>query len=475
MFIRACKAFVGLLLAGLVVTETAHAQSTDKSLNNGFTESPMCPIKASHWTKPFSHTPARLLTNRARTLGVENMMVLNWYYAGGQAIYDTGDLQKGVFRNCFTSGVETCGIKKNNKVAKLLLTGYLAPKDRQKLLKFFASPPTDEAIAAASKELGRCFGDHPAQPSMEELGFVQIDLTPDLCEQVLDNVDQVRFGAFYNYYEPKQSCGPGTWLPKETAVRLTGLKKKDPEPELTVAQRIKGLNGCQIAYGLIMNGINNSAVSKIPDSGISWALKYETARINNDDCPLMPEALSKWVQAQPLEKFERAEDPFEAYKKRMPIGGNLERWTSYVTTVMAHFETPWNTQQTVPPAQCASFISWLQDKGRFSASEKREDWAFLMDASKEIATQTGSNAGRAVCAKAPVVMISEFYRESKERAQKSAIQAIEDQRRRDAELRQKADYDAAWRELIRWKPSYRPSTELRCYRRDDTSEICFTN
>lgn len=475
MLKRALVAVAGLCLAGLSFSAISHAQTTPKTLNNGFTESPMCPIKASHWIQPFSHTPARIRSNRARTLGAENAMVLNWYYSGGQAIYNAEDLQRSVFRGCFTSGKETCGLKKNNKVAKLLLWGYLDPKDRKKLFKFFDSTPSDEAIAAASQELGRCFGDHPAQPSMEELGFVQIDLTPELCEQVPDNISQTKFGAFYNYYEPTQSCGPGTWLPKETAAKMEELKNKEPEPELTVAQRIEGLNGCQIAYGLIMSGINNSSVSRIPDSGISWALKYETARINNDDCPLMPEALSEWVQAQPLEKFERAADPFEAYIKRMPIGGNLERWTRYVTTVMAHYETPWNTQQTVPAEQCPGFVSWLKGKTRFVASEKREDWAFLMNTTKEIATQTGSNAALAVCAKAPVVMISDFYRESKERAEKDAILAIEYQRRHEAEMRQKAEYDAKWRELMRWKPSYRPRIEPRCYRRDDTSEICFFN
>lgn len=468
-------------MVALVFSGTASAQfgprripASENTLKNGFVETPECPLHYEDWyiNEDGSVPMPRYIT--AYGQGKTSYAILTWYYGGALATLQNEDARVHLY-NCIKAG--ECGLDKNRKIAKLFEKKWpLSKKNWDTLYNYFEQTPPDAAIREATLGIGRCFGDHPAQPTMEEAGFTQVDLTPETCQMVMTqtrNKTGSRFEAFEAYYNPNTSCGPGIWIPTKMAEALGPMIEREREKQLAearyaarpVEQRIAGLNGCQIAYGLIMGGLNNSSVSRVPDEGISWAFKYEKARINDDACPLIPASLSTWIQAQPLETFEPAADPFEFYRNNMPPKTAYDRWPDYVRTVMKHYETPTNPHKAVPANACSAFGTWL-DKEKFNnSSEQRPDWRFLFDARKY-----SGDPQRSICVQAPVSMILKFQRDEQIAAQQRIIE--EAQWRQEEAARNAAQM--RFNELLRWKPSYQPpAAEPRCYRRDDTSEICF--
>ena len=473
-----------LLVSSVLWSNTSLAfTGTAETINNGFVESPECPIRYEHWLVsewrpiPFLNLP-KLYGNDARSHAI-----LTWFYGGAAAVYERGYARETLSK-CLENG--SCGLEKNRKIAKILKKdrGDWSDRDLRRFNDYFSQSPPDEAIAEGTVGLGRCFGDHPAQKSMEEAGFMRYDFTPESCEIAQKNAYTLTFSQFAIYsqfFNPKTDCIKGAYVPTPIVAKLDELLAKQREEERwaariaayrakrPVAERIKGLNGCQIAYGLIHHGINNPDVSRIPDAGVRWALAYEQARIKDEACPLIPKALSNWVQAQSLKTFEPAQDPFIYYRNNMPRGNsNLDHWSNYVRTVMHHYERPDNPHNAVPAEHCSAFATWLNGKKHSQKTDARYDWQFLFD----VLANSSGRTGLSVCAQAPASMIYQFFSDQRLAQQQRAAA----QRRFEAEQKRKQAADAAFQSLLRWKPSYNPpASEPRCYRRDDITEICFQN
>ena len=475
-------------LAVMAVTGTARAQF---GIDNGaieyamsenvFVETPECAIRVQDWIAPRGSGTAFL---RDKSYGQEALSkaAMGWYYAGPDSLWRDHDSRRKL-GECMERG--DCGLKKNKRLARQIWKDnpdQWSRKEVDRFYDYFGKEPPAALINLATDGIGRCFGDHPAQKSMAEAGFVQADLSAEECQFIEDNENRFfagRFTAFFNFYNAEKLCGPGTWVPLPVAENLAELMGKDAEKERleqeaaerwanrSVEVRTRGLNGCQIAYGLIMGGLNNSAVERVPDDGISWALNYEQARIQDETCPLMPVELSDWVQRQPLETFEPAQDPFEFYRTNMPAKTAYDSWPKYVRTVMKHYESPTNPHEPVPESACYAFANWLGKKKYNNTSESRPDWRFLFDVAS-----VGTDRNRSICVQVPVSMILEFQRDERIAEQQRII--AEEQFRKEEAARIAAQ--VKYEEMLRWKPSYRPpATEPRCYRRDDVSEICFFN
>lgn len=450
-------------------------QASEDTLTNGFVETPECPLHYEDWyiNKDDGAVPMpRYITTYGQ--GKTSYAILTWYYGGGLATLQNEDARVHLYQ-CINAG--ECGLEKNRKIAKLFEKKWpLSKKNWDTLYNYFEQTPPDAAIREATLGIGRCFGDHPAQPTMEEAGFTRVDLTPETCHMVMSqtvNKTGSRFEAFAAYYHPKKSCGKGTWIPTKMAEALGPMIERAREEEAAkaryaarpVEQRIRGLNGCQIAYGLIMGGLNNPNVTPVPDAGISWVFEYEKARINDDACPLIPRELSSWVQAQPLETFEPASDPFDFYRTNMPAKTAYDSWPNYVRTVMKHYESPNNPHEPIPETACYAFANWLSVKKFNNTSESRPDWRFLFDVAS-----VGTDRNRSICVQAPVSMILEFQRDERIAEQQRIIGEKQFRKEEAARIAAQVKYE----ETLRWKPSYRPAPAApRCYQETDYRAICF--
>lgn len=484
MFSNICRVLPALLLATLSAAANAfYVGATEQTLKNGFKESPSCPIRYEDWgfndrrSTPFLREGTYFVHSDA----ARSHAILTWFYDGADAIYEDSGVMETLER-CLAQG--DCGLKKNSRLAKAMtdkLRGKTwSKRDHKRFFNYFADSPPAAAIARATKGLGRCFGDHPAQNNLEDAGFAQRSLSAQDCafvSQRLNSLSGNEYELFKLYYKPEVHCGARAMVPTALLGDLETQQAAAPaKPQTSAAattkprtarERIAGLNGCQIAYGLVYAGTNNSQISRIPDDGLIWAMKYEQARIKDEPCPPMPAALSAWVQAQDLAHFEAAPDPFVFYRANLPRkNASLNQWSEYVRTVMAHYSNSQNAHYEVPHEQCSAFATWLNGESRRVGATGANDQRFLF----EVARYAPPHASQAVCAQAPAVLIHRFFRDQKVAAQKQA----EAQRAFEQEQRRKQAADAQFQDLLRWKPSYRPpSSEPRCYRRDDFTEVCF--
>ncbi|MAP94911.1 MAG: hypothetical protein CMK07_08170 [Ponticaulis sp.] len=482
----------GLALSALLALALSGAASAQFGVDDGateyamsqktFVETPECPVQVTDWIAPRGSGTALLRDGRAYGNEAITKATMNWYYAGPDSLW-RDDYSRETLGDCLYDG--SCGLKKNRRLANQIekkSTYEWSNKEVDRFYDYFDQEPPASIINLATDGIGRCFGAHPGQRSMAEAGFVQADLSPEACEFIEDNPNRFQasgFSAFFRFYDPEKSCGAGTWVPARVAEKLPELMGDAYEAlrleaeaaerfaNRSVEVRTQGLNGCQIAYGLIMGGINNSSVSRIPDEGITWALQYEKARIQDETCPLMPVELSNWVQAQPLETFEPAQDPFEFYRTNMPAKTAYDSWPNYVRTVMKHYESPTNPHEPVPESACYAFANWLSAKKFNNPNESRPDWRFLYDVAS-----VGTDRNRSICVQVPVSMILEFQRDERIAEQQRIIGEEQFRKEEAARIAAQVKYE----EMLRWKPSYRPPVAApRCYRRNDVSEICFTD
>lgn len=479
----------GLALCAILALADTSAASAQFGMDNGateyamsehtFVETPECAIRVQDWIEPRGSGTAFL---RDKSYGQEaiSKAALGWYYAGANSLWRDHDSRRKL-GECMERG--DCGLRKNGRLARQIWKenpDQWSKKEVNRFYDYFGKEPPASLINLATDGIGRCFGDHPAQKSMADAGFVQANLLPEECQFIKDNENRFsasRFTAFFNFYNPEKLCGPDTWVPLPVAEKLPelmgdALEKKRQEGEAaerwanrSVEVRTRGLNGCQIAYGLIMGGINNSSVSRIPDEGITWALQYEKARIQDETCPLMPTELSNWVEAQPLETFEPAPDPFEFYRENAPHKTAYDSWPNYVRTVMKHYETPANPHDAIPETTCYAFANWLGAKKFNNPNESRPDWKFLYDVAS-----AGTDRNRSICVQVPVSMILEFQRDERIAEQQRIIGEEQFRKEEAARIAAQVKYE----EMLRWKPSYRPPVSApRCYRETDYRAICF--
>ena len=489
MMMRFLKAVIAAS-AGLFAAGAANAQT---ALPNGFTESPQCVVKASQWEQP-AGTSALSLVSRGRgdsSFHYQPHTILSWYYGGAAAIHEMDDMTASYFLNCVSKGSsEQCGLKKDNKVAKAInkirFDDSLSKADRKAIDKYFGQKPPASAIRYAATELGLCFGDDPGQPTIEEIDFIQVTPPEEDCRQYPEMVTQRLINVSYpeglhRYYQPWKAsfkaqldagpvCDRPVWVPRQAVDNLAGRRAyKIAFENRPVAERIEGLNGCEIAYGVVTMGLTQQGgVARVPDEAIGWALRYEQAVIDNELCPVMSQSLSDWVQAQPLTKFEPAPDPFEGFRNRGPSSYSMEGWKAYIARVMGHYETASSPQITLEGDVCDDYATFLVEQYYANPGVSDPQSKFLFDTAFKLDFSQRS----AMCVAVPKWSFASY-------ANKRAIQAA----RREEANRKMAQREAfmaslkqAADEANKWKPTYRPpASEPRCYRTGEKVETCFYN
>ncbi|MEZ5937355.1 MAG: hypothetical protein R3C52_03960 [Hyphomonadaceae bacterium] len=484
---------LSVALAAFAALSAFASASAQTALPNGFVENAQCVVKASHWEQP-PGTSTLSLVSRGREdnpFHYRQHTILSWYYGGAAAIHEMNSMAVSYFINCVSKGSsEQCGMKKDNKVAKAInkmrFGKSLSNGDRKAIDKYFGQKPPASAIRFAANDLGLCFGDDPGQPTIEEIDFVQVTPPEDDCKLYPEMVTQRFIGVSYpegnhRYYLPWQAsfqaqvdaaavCDRPVWVPRQAVDNLAADRAyKLAHENRPVEERIAGLNGCQIAYGVVTMGLTQQGgVARVPDEGIGWALKYEQAVIDNQLCPFMSSSLSDWVQAQPLTKFEPAPDPFEGFRKRGPYGNSMEDWKSYIARVMGHYETEASPQISLEGDLCADYATFLVEQYYANPGISDPQSKFLFDT----AFKLDLSQRTAMCVAVPKWAYASY-------ASKRAVQAA----RREEANRKMAQREAffanlkqAADEANKWKPSYRPPpSEPRCYRTGEKVETCFYN
>ena len=476
------KAVAGLLTAlslGAIAAGAASAQPRT------FEPTPDCMIAEDYVAPRFSHSVPGMLW-RDGDFSIEGA-ILSWYLGGPKAIFEADDFNLVLWDDCFDpkSSVTCPGIRKDKKIAKAFnrLYGKLTKGDKKAIEEYFSQPPPDAAIRFAAEGIGRCFGDHPAQGTMEELGMRRGPFEGPLCGAAINNAPSLPGRPIFSGWDHAQdehnsnrAYGPGgrcTFIP-EYAIAAAEARDAQMAAEAaardsrTVEERIAGLNGCQIAYGLVTMGLSGQrgGTSRVPDEGISWAMKYEQSVIDNDVCPIMPKPLSDWVQAQPLDKFEAAEDPYEGFVRRKPSSKNYADWAYYIGRVAAHYETPDAPQVDLSGDLCPDFHTWLAQKHYAGTGGGDALTRFL----QSNAANLDLSLRPAVCVAVPKWMYANYVNE----------RAVQNARRAafDAKMAQREAFMNSLEELGKagYKSTYRPpSGAPRCYRTGEKVETCFYN
>lgn len=476
---KAATRLLTALTLGVLAAGAASAQPKT------FEPTPDCMIAADYVAPRFSHSVPGMLW-RDGDFSIEGA-ILSWYLGGPKAIFEADDFNLRLWDDCFDpkSSVTCPGIRKDKKVHKAFNRPYSKMKkgDKKAIEDYFSAPPPDAAIRFAAQGIGRCFGDHPAQGTMEELGLRRGPFEGYLCGAAIRNQPyrpgQPTFSGWsnaqdeHNAYRNYGSAGRCTFIPEDAIAAAEAADAKMAADRIarenrTVEERIAGLNGCQIAYGLVNMGLSGQrgGTSRVPDEGISWAMQYEQSVIANEVCPVMPKPLSDWVQAQPLEKFEAAEDPYEGFVRRKPSSKNYADWAYYVGRVAAHYETPEAPQVDLSGDLCPDFHTWLGQK-HFSGTGGNDELSKFLQSN---AASLDLSLRPALCVAVPKWMYATYVNE---RAVENARRAAFDAKVARREAFMKSLEEAA---KVRHKPTYRPPMgEPRCYRTSETMETCFYN
>ena len=476
---RNVRKLVLALATAAATAGAAHAQTAQ------FQPTPDCMIAADYVAPRFSHSVPGMLW-RDGDFSIEGA-ILSWYLGGPKAIFEADDFNLRLWDDCFDpkSGVTCPGIRKDKKIAKAFTRPYgkLTKGDKKAIEEYFSQPVPDAAIRFAAQGIGRCFGDHPAQGTMEELGLRRGPFEGPLCGAAIRNAPDLpgtpTFSGWdyaqdeHNAYRDYGTAGRCTFIPEYAIAAAEAADAKmaadrAARDSRTVEQRIAGLNGCQIAYGLVTMGLSGQrgGVSRVPDEAISWALKYEQSVIDNDVCPIMPKPLSDWVQAQPLDKFEAAEDPYAGFVRRKPSSKNYADWAYYISRVAAHYETPDAPQVDLSGDLCPDFHTWLAQKHYAGNGGNDELSKFL----QSNAANLDLSLRPAVCVAVPKWM---YARYTSERSVQEARRQAADAKMAQREAFMKSLEEAA---KVRFKPTYRPPAgEPRCYRTGEKVETCFYN
>lgn len=247
-------------------------------------------------------------------------------------------------------------------------------------------------------------------------------------------------------------------------------------------ERFGNLDGCQIAYSYVINGINRSKYSwiegHIPEDAISWAVKAENAVQNAQACPLMPEALSRWVEAQDTKLFEAYGADIE-FRESKPItmgDDELQRfaqqwmWRNFTFSEANYSEG----------SNCLAIV-WFAQNGAWEwakMTQAQQDFYVLARKFKE-----WNAPGKYLC----TVLPPESLEVSRNAWQSFHNRKMREQARQEAEWSEanirkaarRAEIDSYYDELFNWKPPYQKQTTLRCYDVENTKygtrQHCFNN
>ncbi len=493
---------VTLLWLTLACAASAQVAQSDWS---PLEEDATCLVSKNYFTTP------NAVNRRVSAQG----MILQWY-VWGDAFATNLNGWNYKFLQCFLTAKDSpdCGLPKDPAVADVLWAAMngkkVQPGDAADV--YFSNPPPPDAIKFAARGVGRCFGKDSAGFTLEELGLVQVDTPLEACKIVMSKIDtpfkdsgpseiDTEFAKRPEVHawaiiisnligldaaapaKPMQSC---SIAPTSLAKILGGSAVKvrvDAERALTAAdaehdrltnrtdaERFGGLNGCQIAYSLVYQGINarDKTVGKVPDDAIGWALRYETASLDGKACPPMPQALSDWAQKQPMATFQAEPDPYTSFRSRKgpTLGETFEDWRAFAGIWMSRYDT-----QRAPSSGAHSDCDAVLYYARSDAMGP------VMNADNgPSAFQTlarlgyGVDAEAAICEYAPVSMIPPA---------RSAYDAEESRRREAyaAEMRKRQPVVPSTlpKQNYLWKNT--PTT--RCYWAGDTKQgqkqVCFTN
>ncbi|MEM1087886.1 MAG: hypothetical protein AAGH90_09155 [Pseudomonadota bacterium] len=379
---RVLALVTGLLVSALLASPFGHAEQGDWTPRD---VEPLCEVPAAVLDKG---TPAAL-----KPFYTPEIVILKWHVYGADTPNQLLWEEKWRFEiECLSEKAKSrCGIPYNREIGRLV-SAQTKKKTRRKarepggaLYKVFENPPPVAAIDFAQRGLGKCFGSERTLQTRPEPDMTFIFAPLQTCndyayEQLKANADnwlrlhnlvdddeqhlRAWVTSFVNrtrkFRDPRDD-GFCTHVP--TALADTILARARQERQIlaakraaeqaeaqrlanrTIEERIAGLNGCQIAYSLVSNGLNAKPggyqpVGQIPDDAISWALDYETANLNNKTCPVMPAALSEWVQNQPLNQFEAVPDPCAMFRRKTkPYAKTEVAWHSFVTIWMSRYNT----------------------------------------------------------------------------------------------------------------------------------------
>ena len=246
-------------------------------------------------------------------------------------------------------------------------------------------------------------------------------------------------------------------------------------------QRFGTLDGCQIAYSYVFGGINRDKMSfivdPVPDSGISWALQFEKTQAAGQACPAMPQELGDWVAKQDPKLFE-AYGAEEEFRNNKPNIWNENDWKAFVERWMWRDQTFAETYVQGGNCQAAIWYSRniAHDWSKFSQAE--EDFVGLA----RVFDRWGA-PDKALCAAIPPDVLplarKTWERHYNQVMREKARQQAEWDAANRREAARRAEIDAAYDELLNWKPPYQKQSELRCYNVEETKygtrQRCFSD
>ncbi len=426
------------------------------------------------------------------TVFTRSGIILTWYIHGATPFPDANPDAVLPFADCFDVSIPIdCGIPKNAAMTTTLRgpDGPQALQPGGALYNYFeAAPPPPAAIAYAGQNIGTCFGDDNIYVDLYrsfDQGEFDVEVCRRLSDRMLEHLDaegmslnpeflrQIEWGIMFGQ----------TWFESDTCPfypkyggDLVKKYRAEIAAERTKAARdakFAGLNGCQIAYGYVFHGINATSgiTRRVPDGAISWALDYEQANLDNEDCPVMPQVLSEWVMEQPLEIFQPAPDPYTALRRRTrPVFGNDHAaWTYFAKAWMERYEL------VDASKQCQDVKDYVFGTNGNNLSPNSAEAAFrrLMYLAEKAPERRVATP--AICAFTPDYVwpkVQQYH------AAQVADRAAAERQRKINEARTQQSID-------RWAPPpqqnylWTNAPTTRCYRAGDTKygsrQVCFTN
>jgi hypothetical protein len=490
-------ALLWLTASGAVL---AQAQQTDWS---PFEEDPTCLVSRNDLSKP----------DATRGAATAQVMILRWHVWGDAFARNINGQDLHGFVKCFQpfEGAVDCGLPKNAVVGDVLwgvLNGKkVQPGDAADA--YFSTPPPPDAIRFAARGVGRCFGKDSQALTLQELGLVRVDTSMDACMVVIKKIhapwttaapaqidrefakrpDVAVWATVMgnlvsaNAAKPVQACsvapvslagilGGAAEKTRTDAARLASQAEASRIQlgNRTDAQRFAGLNGCQIAYSLVLQGINSrqGTVGKVPNAAIGWAMDYEKANLGGKACPPMPQALSDWTQKQPMATFQPSPDPYTAFRssKGPAFGKTLADWRSFASTWMSRYPTQ-RVASGKAHSDCDAVLYYARSPA-LGAVKNADNGPSAFQTLARLAYT--AEAEVAMCEYVPVSML----------ARARSAYAAEEARKRDAyaaEMRKREPLVPST--LPRQNYLWKNAPTSRCYWAGDTKhgqkEVCFSN
>lgn len=493
-------AFCFFFIAGAATAEVSQREWTP------WEEDPTCLVSENYFTTPDAKN--RMATAQG--------MILQWYVWGDAFFSNVSRSDLQAFSECFMefAGAPDCGLPKNSAI-KDIIVGLqrgreFVPGDVAHI--YFSAPPPPEAIKFAARGVGRCFGNDSEGFSLEELGLVRVDTPVEACNETSLKIQspfmqvppyeidrgfaQIPAVAAwsrivsnligYKAVAPSKPVEVCSVAPKQLADILGGMAvhtkviadKAAAESEAervrltnrTDEERFGGLNGCQIAYSLVYQGINarEKTVGIVPDEALGWAFDYEDANLNGKACPVIPQGLSDWVQKQPMATFQAEPDPYTSFRARNGAGyrASYEDWLNFAKIWMSRYDTQ-IARTDRAGGDCDAVLYYARSDVFSAANEDNGPSAFAT----LVRLDYGADAETAMCQFAPVSIFE---------SARAAYNAEETRKREQVEREMRLQNPINPANLPRQNYLWKNTPSTRCYvtgysQSGLANQSCFTN